>query len=796
MFSQLRYVFKIAFFVTIGLYVSVWLFSPWFANYYLDQYLETQGLSLDNKTHIQYNPFRSRLEINTLQVNNVAGEKVFLLSFFSVELDLHQSIFEDVYIPRIVIKGLDLTIKKLQDDLLLGGISLAKFSNINQSKIKNNLSENINSRFFNRLVMSELVLTESNIDFYINKNRHQLKLHNIKIIDFFATTQKQTFELSMIGELNDGPIDINLTADLVNQEGDVDFYTKFSNIDVEKFSNFLPKNIDTLLGVLSYEGLHSLNIEKDYIALNVAKGRFSGIDVNYEKDDVHVSIEQQEINIDGFTVTLGKNKKPKIEGDGSILVRNIIIYNKEKVLILGAIKQLTVTSFILFNNNQGVKKLHIDQVDLVDSFFSDNQDDVTPALVEFTLLKIQDIDLSQYGIEIGAISLAGLVANTEFDENMKLKNLLAIPNSKSIQTLTKNTVENYQATENKVSKNSFKFKLNAFSLVDTAEIFFMDQSVNPTYRQNLAINKLIAGPFDNDVPEKETVITIVGKSDLYASFSLVTKAKPFLEKPIYKIEGGFKEFSLPRLSPYIKQALQYEIESGQLDLDIDIQLTGTKIDGKAQVVLRGIELDVMDDLEVSGLNDQFSVPLNIALGILKNSDGNVDLRLPITGDTRSPNFGLSGLLTLLVKKATILAAREYLVTSFVPYAQVVNIVTLAGSYALKVRIKDLFYLSGISSLQPEQQEFLKQFSALLKDNERTQVKLCAIATAADINKDLGSDLSDPKDIKRLKEISAQRVSIFKSYMIEEENISSSRLLLCAPKIDSSMGALPRINFKT
>jgi hypothetical protein len=123
---------------------------------------------------------------------------------------------------------------------------------------------------------------------------------------------------------------------------------------------------------------------------------------------------------------------------------------------------------------------------------------------------------------------------------------------------------------------------------------------------------------------------------------------------------------------------------------------------------------------------------------------------------------------LLVKKATILGAREYLVINFVTYAQVVNIVTLDGSYVLKVRIKDLFYPSGISNLQPELQEFLKQFSALLKDNERTQVRLCAIATAADINKDLGSDLSNPKDIKCLKEISAQQVSIFKSYMIEKQ----------------------------
>jgi hypothetical protein len=52
------------------------------------------------------------------------------------------------------------------------------------------MSENINPSFFNRLVMFELVLTESHIDFYSNKNHHQLKPHNIKIIDLFATTKK------------------------------------------------------------------------------------------------------------------------------------------------------------------------------------------------------------------------------------------------------------------------------------------------------------------------------------------------------------------------------------------------------------------------------------------------------------------------------------------------------------------------------------------------------------------------------------------------------------------------------
>jgi hypothetical protein len=820
MFFTFRYVFKIIFFIIIGLYASVWLLSPWVANHYLGQYLEPHGLFLSDDTSIRYNPFRSRLEINTLQINNAAAEKVSVLSFFSVEVDLHQLMFDDIYVPYVVIKGLDVSIRKMQDDVLVGGISLAKFKNNNQfetpkSETPKDVAINADSSFLNRLVMPDFILEESNVDFYNDQTRHQLKLHNIKIIDFFATSRKQTVGLSIIGELDNGPININMTADLINQEGGINFDVNISNIDVERFSSFLPKDIDTLLGVLSYKGKHSLKIEGDSIVLNVEKGRFSGSDVNLGKGDVHLLLGQQEINIDGLVLILEKNKKPKIEGNGSVIIDDINVYNKDKAIMLAAIKQLALGSVTLFNDEEGVQRVNVGQIDLVDSFFSDDQGDAVPALVKFTLLKIQDVGLSQYGIELGDISLAGLVANAELDENKKVRNLVAIPTAGNGETVVaENTtaiaegsqavVEDPQvvagtgiAAEAEVkTKPPFKVKLNSFSLVDTAKIFFIDQSVDPVYQQDIAINKLTAGPFDNTNPDQESVISIAGNSDRYATFSFVTKAKPFLEKPTYKIDGDFKEFSLPGLSSYIKQFIPYEIESGQLDLGIDVQLTGTAVNGEVQVMLRGIELTSADDFEVSSLNDQISVPFNMALGMLKDSDGNVELSLPITGDTRSPSFGLSGFVALLVKKATILGARDYLVTTFVPYAQVVNIVVLAGGYALKVRVNDLPYDPQQTAFQPEQQEFLKQFSALLKDSDSTQVKLCAIATAKDIGKAPGSDLTSPEDRKRLKEISTQRVSIFKAYMIEEENVPSSRLLLCTPQIDSSMGAVPRLSFKT
>ncbi|MFT5708306.1 MAG: hypothetical protein ACI9ES_002608 [Oceanospirillaceae bacterium] len=806
MFSVLRYIFTIAFLIIIGAYASVWVFSPWLANHYLDQYLDTHGLSLDGNTRIRYNPFRSRLEINSLQINNDKAEKVSALSFFSLELDLHQLVFEEVYIPRIVIKGLDFDIKKLQDDLLVGGISLAILNKGNQPATQKDSSESNGLSFLNRFIMSKLVLEESNIYFYNDKARHQLKLHTVNIIDLFATSRNQTVGLSISGELDNAPIDISMTADLINQEGGIDFDVNISNVEVEKFIDFLPKDIDSLLGVLSYKGKHRLNIAEGSFVLNIEKGHFSGMDVNFIQDDIHVSIEQQEISINDFSVILEKNKKSKLAGASSILVQNIIIYNKEKSMILAAIKQLELSSIIAYNDEQGTQKVHIGNVDFVDSFFSDNQNDDVPALVRFTLLNIQEVGLSSLGIELGDISLAGLVANAELDENKQVKNLLIVTGQESRAALAEATVdeddnitpETLHVVEKEATadKSPFTIKLKSFSLADVAEILFIDQSVYPIYRQNIAITKLSAGPFDTEIPNQESIVSIAGNSDRYAAFSLLTKAKPFLKEPTYKIDGTLQEFSLPSLSSYIKQPLKFEIESGQLDLDIDMQLTGTKVDGEVQVMLRGIDLIAVDDFEISSLNGPISVPLNLALGMLKDSDGNVELSLPITGDTRSPNFGFSGFLTLIVKKATLLGARDYLVTTFIPYAQVVNVVALAGSYALKVRVNDLTYLPEKIYLQTEQQEFLKQLSALLRVRASTQVKLCAIATAKDIGKESGSDLTSTEDKERLIEISKQRVSVLKAYMIEEQKIPSSRLLLCTPQIDSSMDAVSRLSFKT
>ena len=181
--------------------------------------------------------------------------------------------------------------------------------------------------------------------------------------------------------------------------------------------------------------------------------------------------------------------------------------------------------------------------------------------------------------------------------------------------------------------------------------------------------------------------------------------------------------------------------------------------------------------------------------MLKDSDGNVDLDLPISGDTSSPSFGLSGFLTLIVKRATIAGAKEYLTMTFVPYASLVKIVLAADRHLLKLEISNLNYQPTVVEVSEEQEAFLTTFADLLKDKTDLQIKLCGVSNAEDLGKSKGSKLNKD-EIETLINISEQRGNNFKKYMVEEKEISSSRLLLCKPRINNGVESIPHIRFET
>ena len=99
----------------------------------------------------------------------------------------------------------------------------------------------------------------------------------------------------------------------------------------------------------------------------------------------------------------------------------------------------------------------------------------------------------------------------------------------------------------------------------------------------------------------------------------------------------------------------------------------------------------MKNDEVGNLIDQGAQPLNLALGMLKDGDANVALAVPVGGSLSDSKFGLRSIVSLITQKAIMSVMQDYLMQTFVPYANIVSVAFSAGEFALKLCFDDLMY---------------------------------------------------------------------------------------------------------
>jgi len=339
------------------------------------------------------------------------------------------------------------------------------------------------------------------------------------------------------------------------------------------------------------------------------------------------------------------------------------------------------------------------------------------------------------------------------------------------------------------------FSLASIKINTKQPIVFIDNNLTPPLSRTLLIDTLKLGVLNNQKGEKNTPFSLIAYSNKYEKIVLKGNIKPFAKIPEYQLAGKITELSLPSISPYLKQAMQLELQSGQLNSNITFSLLGDKIQGDVDILIKGLETTSADNNEVDLLKDNTMLPLNTALGMLKDSNDNLELSIPLSGSTKDPQFGVHSFITLIAQKAIMSATKSYLIKTFVPYANVVSVALSASDLLLKVRFEPLYY--QLEQIEPDekQRDYLQQLISLLNDKKSLHIKLCAISVPADINIKNTASLSK-KQQQKLLNLGKKREHALKDYLVESNNIDSARLLFCAPKIETKEHAKPRIEFSS
>lgn len=115
---------------------------------------------------------------------------------------------------------------------------------------------------------------------------------------------------------------------------------------------------------------------------------------------------------------------------------------------------------------------------------------------------------------------------------------------------------------------------------------------------------------------------------------------------------GFKDIELSPMTPYAGKYVGYTIEKGKLSLDLKYLIDKRNLDSQNDVFLD--QLTFGDKVESP---DAVKLPVKLAIALLKNREGEIDLHLPVAGHMDDPEFRVGSIvlkmvMNLLVKAAT------------------------------------------------------------------------------------------------------------------------------------------------
>lgn len=793
------------------LYLVIWVFSPMAVKRFAVAPLQQYKLSLDPQSSIRFNPFTSTLSVDDLTVLDAQQNVTFSMQEAEISLHLHRLLASQLYVSEFTISNVMLNVEQSDGRLLIAGADLFAQSTEQapaQQVTNQNPGEAQTSSM--RILIPELGIAGLKVDAIIDGVEQQLLLSALNIEDASVSQGEQALTLKINALVNQAPLTISADMSLRDQIGTIATSLSLSEFDLASVSPLMEPQSITLEGLLSIDAAPTIVLAKETVAIS--------------NENLQVLLNQLALETSPWLVTAQSNMLKLNDLSLISSLRGEVIsatgvltsdFQEGNVSIAqahnSAVNWQGIQANSRFELNGLSPEISIPELAFSGLNLSQDHSLESPismlALGELTLSDIQATDKSVF---IERIAIAGLKSNVEINSDKSIKSLLDTSALSSDQTETLEQEfaeqkskelpanEQVQDTEIEPVAPAFAIKLNELVLLDKGEVQITDESVSPAFVNNLTIETLKAGPFDSQTPNAQSPFELLIIDPNYLKVNANGFVSPFADKLNAAINAKVNELNLPSVSPYVKDGLGFEMKSGQLDVHIDVVVSDDNIDGNTNLFLRGIEMTGADDAEQGVLSEGKAMPLNAALGVLKDDNGNIDLDVPLRGSVSDPSFGVESFFALVLKKAAMSQAQDYLMTTFVPYASVVSIALSGAEYLLKITLEPLIFDTEQSELPVQSSQFLSELALLMNDTPDLQVKTCAKLSYADlgivINDDSKPELSDADKAKML-ELGDARQANLKRYLVGQ-GIASNRVLHCASSLDSAEGALSRIELKT
>lgn len=319
-----------------------------------------------------------------------------------------------------------------------------------------------------------------------------------------------------------------------------------------------------------------------------------------------------------------------------------------------------------------------------------------------------DFDLQKNKLAVDTLSLSQPYARVVInkDRTTNIGDLIVTqPKAKKSKTTAK-----------KKDQKPFDLRVRKIAF-NNGSAFFADNSLTPNFSSGIEQLKGNIGHVSS-IPGTKATVDISGNIEKYAPVKVKGEINPLLKQPYLDLDVIFQSVELTTVNPYSGTYAGHYIDKGQLTLALNYQLENNQLKGENHVIIDQLQLGQASDSDLAT-----SLPLELAIALLQDNNGVIDLGVEVSGDVNDPEFSLGAVIWSTISNIITKAVTA-------PFSFIAG---LAGS---DEELNVIAFDFGANTLTAEEQEKLQTLGKALETRPKLKLTVDGAVNAPEDSKAL------------------------------------------------------------
>ena len=179
------------------------------------------------------------------------------------------------------------------------------------------------------------------------------------------------------------------------------------------------------------------------------------------------------------------------------------------------------------------------------------------------------------------------------------------------------------------------------------DVDFSDRFIKPNFNAKFHdLGGRVTGL--ESIAEKRADVLLEGMWANHAPVKITGTINPLIQDPYVDLNLNISDIELSPFSPYSGKYIGYILDKGKLTFNVAYLMENRRLEGKNSVFIGQLTLgDTVDS------PDAVSLPIKMAVTLLKDREGNIELDLPVSGSLDDPEFRIGKVVLTVLKNIIV-----------------------------------------------------------------------------------------------------------------------------------------------